>query len=77
MTVVTRVTVSVSSFNGLTIPGLGYSDFYGEYSWGRLLLSERNKLQSYDAITTKGVVGIQTGPVVKRNKTLKFQNYLP
>jgi hypothetical protein len=77
VTVVTRVTVSVSSFNGLTIPGLGYSDFYGEYSWGRLLLSERNKLQSYDAITTKGVVGIQTGPVVKRNKTLKFQNYLP
>ena len=75
VTVVTRVTVSVSNFNGLTIPGLGYSSFYGEYSWGRLLLSERNKLQSYNAITTKGIVGIQTGPVVKRNKSLKYQNY--
>jgi hypothetical protein len=75
VTVVTRVTVSVSNFNGLTIPGLGYSSFYGEYSWGRLLLSDRNKLQSYNAITTNGVVGIKTGPIVKRNKSLKYQNY--
>ena len=75
VTVVTRVTVSVSNYNGLTIPGLGYSSFYGEYSWGRLLLTDRNKLQSYNAITTNGVTGIKTGPIIKRNKSLKYQNY--
>ena len=75
VTVVTRVTVSVSSYNGLTIPGLGYSSFYGEYSWGRLLLSDRNKLQSYSAITTNGITGIKTGPIINRNKSLKYQNY--
>jgi len=75
VTTVTRVTVSVSNYNGLTIPGLGYSDFYGEYSWGRVLLTDRNKLQSYEAFTTNGVVGIKTGPIIKRNKSLKYQNY--
>ena len=39
LTYVAQVTVSVQDYNGLT--GLGYSEFFGEYSWGRIQTSPR------------------------------------
>ena len=73
VTSVARVTVSVSNYNGLS--GIGYSNFYGEFSWGRISLGSRQKLYSYEAYTTNGVVGIKTGTVVKRKSPLKYLNY--
>ena len=72
-TTVTQVVVSVNSLNGLT--GLAVSSFYGEYSWGKLLLTDRNKLQTYTVNTTNGITGIETGPVVVRQKSLKVKSY--
>lgn len=74
VTTVTRVTVSVSSHRGL-LTGLGFSSFYGEYSWGKLQLSERNKYIEYIARTQNGYSGIGTGPYVRRTKRLKYRDY--
>jgi len=72
-TTVTQVVVSVSSTDGLT--GLAVSHFYGEYSWGKLQLTDRNKSQAYTVNTTNGITGIETGPVVVRQKSLKVKSY--
>jgi len=72
-TTVTQVVVSVSSTEGFT--GLAVSHFYGDYSWGKLMLSDRNKLQTYPVNNTNGITGIETGPVVIRQKSLKVQSY--
>ena len=73
LTTVTQVVVSVNSLNGLT--GLSTASFYGEYSWGKLLLTDRNKNQSYTVNTSNGITGIETGPVVIRQKSLKVKSY--
>ena len=72
-TTVTQVVVSVSSTEGFT--GLAVSHFYGDYSWGKLVLTDRNKLQTYPVNNTNGITGIETGPVVIRQKSLKVQSY--
>ena len=74
ITTVTRVTVSIASHQGL-LTGLGFSNFYGEYSWGRIQLSERNKLYEYNAKTRKGYSGIGTGPYIRRTRRLRYQDY--
>jgi len=74
-TYVAKVTVSVSSYNGLT--GIGFSNFYGEYSWGRVILGSRSKDNSYNAYTSNGYTGISTGTILKRTNPLKYLNYIP
>ena len=74
-TYVAKVTVSVSSYNGLT--GIGFSNFYGEYSWGRVILGSRIKNNSYNAYTLKGYTGIATGTILARTNPLKYLNYIP
>lgn len=72
-TYIAKVTVSVSDYNGLS--GIGNSNFFGEYSWGRINLPSREKLLSYSAYTTSGVIGISTGTIVKRLNPLRYSNY--
>ena len=72
-TVVTQVVVSVNSLNGLT--GLGHSMYFGDYSYGKLMLNDRNTVRSYPVNTSNGVTGILTGPIVKRKSFLKTQSY--
>ena len=72
-TVVTQVVVSVNSLNGLS--GLGHSMYFGDYSYGKLDLSDRNTVRSYPVNTSNGVTGILTGPIVKRQSFLKTQSY--
>ena len=74
-TYVAKVTVSVSSYNGLT--GIGFSNFYGEYSWGRVILGSRIKDNSYNAYTLNGYTGIATGTILARTNPLKYLNYIP
>ena len=71
-TYVTKVTVSVSNYNGLT--GMGFSGFYGEYSWGRISQLTRPNPQSFD-IYNNGISGINTSPIVQRYNPLKYENY--
>ena len=72
-TTVTRVTVSVSSTEGIS--GIGNSNIYGEYSWGKAVLSSRAKSQSFTVNASEGLPGIGTGPLVQRVKPLKITNY--
>ena len=72
-TVVTQVVVSVNSLNGLT--GLGHSMYFGDYSYGKLLLNDRNTVRSYPVNTSNGITGILTGPIIKRESFLKTQSY--
>ena len=71
-TYVAKVTVSVSSYNGLT--GIGYSNFFGEYSWGKVESSVRNNPQSFEWYNN-GLVGISTSPILNRVNSLKYFNY--
>jgi hypothetical protein len=72
-TYVAKVTASLSSYNGLT--GIGFSGFYGEYSWGRISQLGRKNPQSF-SIYNNGILGVSTSPIVQRYNPLKYQNYL-
>jgi hypothetical protein len=74
VTYVAKVTVSLNSYNGLS--GIGFSNFYGEYSWGRILLGDREKSISYNAYTLNGYSGISTGTMIRRSSPLKYLNYI-
>ena len=66
-TTLRRVTVSVSSTEGI---GIGSGSF-GKFSWGRLHDFVTSSNSSFTAITDDGVTGIKTGPVIIRTRDLK------
>ena len=68
---VTQVTVSVSSYDGIS--GLGYSSYYGDYSWG--IVETSNVTKNYDVSENYGVVGLNSTPIVRRYYQLRTQNY--
>ena len=72
-TTLTRVTVSVMSTEGV---GLGNSEFFGRYSWGRLHDFVKEGTTAFNVINTDGVVGIQTGPIIVRTRDLKERTHL-
>ena len=67
-TTLRRVTVSVSSTEGISI---GSSQFFGRFSWGRLHDFVKPETNSFTAVNTDGVTGIKTGPVIIRSRDLK------
>jgi hypothetical protein len=71
ITYVTKVIVSVSGYNGLS--GVGFSNFYGEYSWGRILTPIRSNPKEFTSYANVG--GITTSPIVQRFNRLKYLNY--
>jgi hypothetical protein len=46
LTYVAKVTVSVKNYNGLV--GIGYSNFFGEYSWGRISVPNRTDAKEFN-----------------------------
>ena len=73
LTAVAKVTVSVANLEGLS--GLGYSSFYGNFSWGKVLFGTRANAKAYNAYTGDGITGISTGGIVRRLYPLKWNNY--
>jgi len=73
LTAVAHVTVSVANLEGLS--GLGYSDYYGDFTWGKVLFGDRDDPQAYNAYTNDGTTGISTGGIVRRLYPLKWNNY--
>jgi hypothetical protein len=71
ITYVSKVTVSISDYNGLS--GLGFSGFYGEYSWGRIYTPIRIDPQQFTSYANVG--GISTSPIVQRYNRLKYIGY--
>ena len=72
-TYVARVTTSVSSWNSLS--GMGVSELYGNFSWGKITLGSRTTPQAFDAYTLNGFTGISTSALVTRVAPLKSQDY--
>ena len=71
-TYLAQVTVSVKDYNGLS--GLGHSEFFGEYSWGRIAAPSRTTPKSF-ATYNNGIIGVSTSPIVERVNPLRFLNY--
>ena len=73
ITYVKRVTVSVEDLGDIT--GIGLTEFYGEFSWGKITLGGRANAAAFDAYTLRGTSGITTGCVVSRVKPLKLRGF--
>ena len=69
-----RVFVSVVNNSNV---GFGTSSFFGRFSWGKMLCSERVGVNSFSAINNNGVVGIKTGPYVIRQIPMKSIGFVP
>ena len=75
LTYVAQVTVSVQDYNGLT--GLGHSEFFGEYSWGRIQTAPRGSARVFTSYAgnSTGLSGISTSPIIERVNPLRSANY--
>lgn len=74
-TYVVKVTVNVDSLNGIT--GIGYSQFFGRYSWGQLKTFSRSGIaKTFTPALNNGFTGISTGPLILRSLPLKSVGYL-
>ena len=71
---VVKVVVSVASYNNLT--GLGFSDFYGEYSWGKIELLQRSSPNEYSSYRSNGFTGLSTSAIVIRSNPLRYVGYV-
>jgi len=73
LTSVSRVIVSVLNYNGLT--GTGFSNFYGEFTWGKINTSVRKSPKTFEVYTANGISGLSTSPIVQRINPLKYVGY--
>jgi hypothetical protein len=73
VTYVAKVTARVLSYNGLT--GIGNSNFYGEFSWGRISAPFRSNQKDFE-FYNNGLVGISTSPIVERYNPLNYSKYI-
>ena len=75
LTYVAQVTVSVQDYNGLS--GLGHSEFFGEYSWGRIVTAPRASARTFNSYAgnSDGLVGITTSAIIERINPLRSANY--
>ena len=60
LTYVAQVTVRVDAYDGLITAGLGYSEFFGNFSWGRIDMGARSSPKAFTAYTNNGFTGLST-----------------
>ena len=60
------------SFSGV---GIQTGNYFGSYSWGKIVLPSRSEENAYTAYTLGGTGGISTSPVVRRSRSLKYKQY--
>ena len=70
----TTVTMDHSENSGYA-GGISTSNYFGEFSWGKIDLVARTKNNSYTAHTLEGIAGISTSDILIRDSFLKFKNY--
>jgi hypothetical protein len=56
--------------------GIATSNYFGNFSWGRIELTGRTKENTYNFYGNNGVSGISTSGAVKRTLPLKFEKYI-
>ena len=49
--------------------------YFGDYSWGKIIVEDRALEVSHLAHTNNGYIGIKTSTRVSRTEELKFKNY--
>ena len=65
----------MTDYNSLS--GIGYSEFFGEYSWGKIDLGTRVNPIQLNSYTDNGLIGLSTSFVVTRLSPLKYLDYTP
>jgi hypothetical protein len=66
-----------SSIGDPGTPGtISTSNYFGNYSWGKILLESRNKNIGFNYYGTNGIVGITSSAIVQRFSPLKYKNYV-
>ena len=71
-TVTMDLTASGSGFTGEMMT----SNYFGEFSWGRIDLVGRSKQVSYDAEILNGFSGISSSVILTRKDSLRSKRYL-
>jgi hypothetical protein len=72
ITNVTRIVVSVDSYNGIS--EFGSNKIYGKYSWGKISVPFRSNPQDFNInIQTN----ISSNPLIRRTNKLRTDSYLP
>lgn len=51
------------------------SGYFGDYSWGKIIVRDRERELSHPSQTDNGYIGINTSTRVSRKEELKFKNY--
>ena len=69
-TTVNRIFVKCDIFIDTNLPQ--YGGFYGAYTWGAIDITFRNEFREFPAYFQQGIVGIDTSPVIRRVKPLRF-----
>lgn len=58
-----------------TFLGISTSNYYGNFSWGKVILSEPLENGPFNSYTLNGIGGISTSAFVNRTAPLKYLNY--
>ena len=66
---------STTISGGGSFLGISTSNYYGNFSWGKIVLSEPLENGEFNAYTSNGVGGISTSTLVDRTAPLKYSNY--
>ena len=80
-TTLKRVSCRINRFDNATAPtvytgDLVSSGYLGSFSWGKIILKERTKQNTYDPSSLNGYVGISSSTVIRRSIPLQYSNYL-
>ena len=54
--------------------GISTSNYFAEFSWGKLILDARDKQLSHEARTLNGFSGLSTSDSISRTRYLRFKN---
>ena len=67
---IVRVTVKIKSYNGLS--GIGNSQYFGMYSWGRLYnFSRSSSPKQFNLEILNGISGLSTAPLIVRSTPMR------
>jgi hypothetical protein len=75
-TIVKRITVNSGITSIFDSFGLGVStSYYGNYSWGKIVVSDPLENGTFNSYTLNGIGGITTSTLINRTSSLKYLNY--
>ena len=62
----------MTSYSGF----ISTSNYFGNYSWGKISIDSRTKNLEFNYYGNKGSIGVTTSTMVKRFAPLKYKNYV-